>query len=548
MGNLRELARIAKTPGVSDVFSSTADKLTREVETKIKDGHARTQTAIDDAVKALGDATTNAMSLKQTADAADQTWFNCVRVEKSMLESVEHAEAALAKSRSAVAEPCQEQQDKAKFNWKAEEEDLAFECDISTHDNCDAQLASYKSQINSLFEELEEDVKEAGREYDEAKQRCDRAKQDVVRKQSALDAAKQTYAGQQRKCSNSHTQATDGMCTFGSALQNKCADLAEYRDLVEQINAVKGNHHSHPDRVEEWKVTHSTKCWLSKAAAGETLDEAAFTSCLNSANFDNDVGTLDLKSKTVASLTSSAKFSCEEETITFTGKQWKIPTGSDAKSTDYIVEDFSPAVTVQKGRRPFGFCGGGDGGDAGGDKGVAGVDEQPPTITYKSLPYNGPRLVVGKADEFVARIRSAQTKPGYCTTPLDTLTYRNTQTCPRGSRNNIGFDIVIEFEERAKEGSTWHFDFGVDFGLGGAIFVDGQKVKSYPGDIWWAHNENHANHLGFKYDFPQGRHQLELIGAEACCDGPSRVKFCSNCQTETDMQVVSLEALQESSR
>jgi len=356
MGKLRELARVAKTPGVSEVFSSTVDKLTADVETKIKEGHSNTQVAIDNAVKALEGATTNAVTLKQTADSADQTWFNCVRVEKSMLEAVEHADKALAKSRSAVAEPCQEQQDKAKFNWKAEEEDLAFECDISTHDNCDAQLASYKSQINSLFEELEEDVKEAGREYDEAKQRCDRAKQDVVRKQSALDAAKQTYAGQRKKCSSSQTQATDGMCAFGNALQDKCADVSAYRSLVAEINAANGNQHSNPDRVEEWKVTHITKCWLSKAATGETLDQDALTSCVNSVNFDNDVGTLDLKSKTVASLTSSDNFSCEEQTVTFMGKQWKIPSGSDPKSTDYVAEDFAPDVSLQKGGVPFGFC------------------------------------------------------------------------------------------------------------------------------------------------------------------------------------------------
>lgn len=171
---------------------------------------------------------------------------------------------------------------------------------------------------------------------------------------------------------------------------------------------------------------------------------------------------------------------------------------------------------------------------------------QPPTITYKSLPYLGPRLVIGSADEFVAHVRGGQTKQGYCQTTLDTLEYKNTNTCSRGSRRNIGFDIIVEFEE--KSGSMWHFDFGVDFGLGGVIFVDGQKIKSYGGDIWWARNENHANHLGFSYNFTRGRHQLELIGAERCCDGPSRAKFCSNCQTETDMKVVSIEHLEKSSR
>jgi len=356
MGNLRELARVAATPGVNEVFSSTADKLSADVETKIKESHSNTQIAINNAVIALEDATKNALALKQTADATDQTWFNCVRVEKSMLESVEHADEALAKSRSGVTEPCQEQQDKAKFNWKAEEEDLAFECDVSIHDNCDSQLASYTSQINNMFEELEEDVKEAGSEYADAKLRCEKAREDVVRKQNALDQAKQRWQAQQKTCQNKHTQRTETMCTFGNALQNKCSNAAAYASLVAEINAVNGNEHSHPDRVEEWKVTHITKCWLSKAAAGETPDEATLTSCANSVNFADDVGTLDLKSKTVSALTSPDNFSCSEETITFDGKQWNIPTGSNPTSQEYTIDDFSPPVRVTKGGVPFSFC------------------------------------------------------------------------------------------------------------------------------------------------------------------------------------------------
>merc|ERR1719422_3001792 len=356
MSNLRELARVAATAGVTEVFSSTVDKLRADVETKIKEAHSNTQVAINNAVIALEDATKNALALKQTADATDQTWFNCVRVENSMLESVEHADKALAKSRSAVTEPCQDQEDKAKFSWKAEEDDLAFECDISIHDNCDTQLASYRSQVNNLFEELEEDVKEAGSEYAEAKHLCERARADVVRKQSALDEAKKTWQDQRKKCQDEHTQRSEGMCTFGNSLQTKCSNAAHYTSLVAEINTVNGNNHSHPDRVEEWKMTHITKCWLSKAATGETLDEAALTSCVNSVNFDDDVGTLDLKSKLVSSLTSPANFSCSEETITFTGNQWKIPTGSDPKSTDYIIEDFAPAVSLKKDTPPFNFC------------------------------------------------------------------------------------------------------------------------------------------------------------------------------------------------
>jgi hypothetical protein len=354
MSNLRELARAAATPGVNEVFSSTVDTLSADVETKIKEAHSNTQVAINNAVIALEDATKNALALKDTADTADQTWFNCVRVEKSMLESVEHADKALAKSRSAVTEPCQEQEDKARFNWKAQEEDLAFECVISIHDNCDTQLVSYRSQMNSLVEELKEDVKEAGSEYAEAKQRCERARQDVVRKQSALDESKQTWQDQRKKCQGLHTQRSEAMCSFGNSLQTKCSNAAHYTSLVAEIKA-DGNNHSHPDRVEEWKMTHVTKCWLSKAAAGETLDEAALTSCVNSVNFDKDVGILDLKSEEVASLTSSENFTCSESTITFQGQLWDVPE-EGADSSEYTTHDYHPKINFEDGSAPFAVC------------------------------------------------------------------------------------------------------------------------------------------------------------------------------------------------
>jgi len=180
--------------------------------------------------------------------------------------------------------------------------------------------------------------------------------------------------------------------------------------------------------------------------------------------------------------------------------------------------------------------------------GVAGGSGEPPVIMYQSRPYYGGRLVVGVNEEaFMNKVRAGQAKRGYCQKDLETMEWRNSDTCregaARGSRNNIGFDIIVEFDEK-RQSSTWDFDFGVDFGLGGAIFVDGQMIHSYGGDTWWATKENHANHLGFTHNFTQGRHQLEIIGAEKCCDGPSRVKFCSNCNgRQQDMEVVSIDAL-----
>lgn len=166
-----------------------------------------------------------------------------------------------------------------------------------------------------------------------------------------------------------------------------------------------------------------------------------------------------------------------------------------------------------------------------------------PTIMYKSLPYTGPRLVLGKVREFVDRVRIGKPRHGYCQTELEKLEYDNSRTCRPGARTNIGFDIVVKFEEK-RGGSTWHFDFGVDFGLGGVILVDNETVKAYPGDMWWAQKQHKANHLDFSRNFSEGEHTLELIGAERCCDGPSKVVFCSNCNgRREEMKVVSIDAL-----
>jgi len=187
------------------------------------------------------------------------------------------------------------------------------------------------------------------------------------------------------------------------------------------------------------------------------------------------------------------------------------------------------------------------GGNSGGSPigGVSGGTFQP-KITYTSLPYYGPRLDTRTTESvrnFVNRVRGAKTRQGYCQKELEKLEYRNSATCSGGKRNHIGFDIVVEFEEQ-RESSEWHFDIGVDFGLGGVIFVDGQQVSAYRGDIWWRRSENHANHLGFNYTFSQGQHTLELLGAEKCCDGPSRVKFDRNGNgRRQDMELVSIDAL-----
>merc|ERR1719203_596835 len=87
--------------------------------------------------------------------------------------------------------------------------------------------------------------------------------------------------------------------------------------LLQQVNAINGTEHSHPDRVHEWRVTQMTKCLLSKVAADATLSKAVTRACDAMVDYERDVGTLGLKTKAMAALMSPERFTCEEKAISF---------------------------------------------------------------------------------------------------------------------------------------------------------------------------------------------------------------------------------------
>ena len=69
---------------------------------------------------------------------------------------------------------------------------------------------------------------------------------------------------------------------------------------------------------------------------------------------------------------------------------------------------------------------------------------------------------------------------------------------------------------------------GTDFGLGGAIEVDGKIEKYFKNDLWWGYRWNHpdTSELSIlKHRFTRGNHQLIVTGLEGCCDGSSTYQF-----------------------
>jgi hypothetical protein len=360
LSNLRVLASQEITPGVSDSMNGALTKVISEieqkVEAKIKASHADTQAAIDEKIKELTEETTQAVAQKKVADGSDDSWFNCVRGEKATRVAIEEAEKTLTQSRSNTNEPCQLQEDRKMYSWDPEAAALKFDCDISAHGNCDKQMQNYQTQINSMLAGLKSDMGEAAESFAAAKNECDQAKADVVKKQSAHDDSIAAWTAQREECLTKHEARLLSMCLFGEHLQRKCEKVAAYTAQMTEIDAVKGGGYSHPDRVQEWKTTVLTKCMLSKVVAGAQIDTAAMDECENALNFDHDVGVLLRKKTEFSDLTTVDKFTCSEQSIEFRGETWEVPEGEAPSSSEYTTKPFKPEVSLTADSDPFTFC------------------------------------------------------------------------------------------------------------------------------------------------------------------------------------------------
>jgi len=70
-----------------------------------------------------------------------------------------------------------------------------------------------------------------------------------------------------------------------------------------------------------------------------------------------------------------------------------------------------------------------------------------------------------------------------------------------------------------------NFEFGTDFGLGGAAYVDGIFEIARTDDLWWAHNWGSGDVFVITKDFEAGLHTITIYGHEGCCDGGMDVRF-----------------------
>ena len=92
--------------------------------------------------------------------------------------------------------------------------------------------------------------------------------------------------------------------------------------------------------------------------------------------------------------------------------------------------------------------------------------------------------------------------------------------------NSYAFQSIVNFGVSDAQAGLWSFRSGVDFGKGGAIFVDGIAQDFKSNNMWWGGSYgNSSQYFNISLDLAAGNHVLAIYGLENCCSGNQQAQF-----------------------
>lgn len=335
-------------------------EIEQEVDVKIKKMHQETQKVLDDQLDSLSATTNTAVVAKKDADANDNLWIACREEEKQKVITHEFAIQDEAAKNASTLAPCAEQKSLSGYSKEYNEDDFIFKCDLSVTQegtNCEAKLKEFEDKVSQVVEDLTAEVGVAEEKYTNAKSKCDAA---MTAWEEAKTAVKLASAGvniKKQHCMELHEERSLSMCKFGDDLKTKCDSKAKHDITLADLDRVGGNEYSEADRMKEWEATHVTKCILQKIIDTEQLndvqiDSTTISDCKAKVNYVDEVGKIERNLPKAAALGQGEKFSCQEDTFSFSGEIWNVP--ENAASADYQKMEYHPQVDINKS--VFAFC------------------------------------------------------------------------------------------------------------------------------------------------------------------------------------------------
>ncbi len=87
-----------------------------------------------------------------------------------------------------------------------------------------------------------------------------------------------------------------------------------------------------------------------------------------------------------------------------------------------------------------------------------------------------------------------------------------------GAATDLAYHDHVVFN--AASAGTYFFRFGIDFGRGGTLLLDGSEVETRTNDMWWNGSfSDPTQFLKGSASLTAGLHTFDLYGFEGCCDG-----------------------------
>jgi len=153
---------------------------------------------------------------------------------------------------------------------------------------------------------------------------------------------------------------------------------------------------------------------------------------------------------------------------------------------------------------------------------------QASVITFETATSNvGAQL---SAADYLDKVAAAMADASHQQTQLDLYDGISNHSVFGGSVSNVAYLSTIDFGVSDALAGLWSLRAGVDFGHGGAVFLDGVALGYKSTDMWW--NGGYADvNQSFQFSnvsIAAGNHQLKIVGLEGCCDGNTQAQFATD--------------------
>jgi hypothetical protein len=146
-------------------------------------------------------------------------------------------------------------------------------------------------------------------------------------------------------------------------------------------------------------------------------------------------------------------------------------------------------------------------------------------VTFETAPSTADRQTDASAYRTV--VEEALVSPAARSSTIPLFDNASKHSVFGGTTTNIAFHFAIEFEVTPAAAGDWGIRLGVDFGRGGAVFLDGAALAHNSSDMWWAGSYADTTQ-SFQFPsvpLPAGLHTLHVYGLEDCCDGGQQAQF-----------------------